>query len=135
MPFCELSGSGELGDDLVVQNSNLSGRNRGFYQTTGVSTNATLTNNDVSGSQAVAVQFERELAPAEARVLLAAAPGVEVVDEPELQRYPMPLPMALISSATWSAPTGSASASGGASTERPSSERAPNSSCDSTGEW
>jgi aspartate-semialdehyde dehydrogenase len=45
-------------------------------------------------SEAVSVQLARPLAPAEARRLLAAAPGVEVHDEPAQKVYPMPLPMA-----------------------------------------
>lgn len=43
-------------------------------------------------SEAVTAWFERELSPAAARALLQEAPGVEVIDEPERDRYPMPLP-------------------------------------------
>ncbi|GBC87009.1 Aspartate-semialdehyde dehydrogenase [bacterium HR12] len=42
-------------------------------------------------SVAVEATFERELAPAEAREILAAAPGVRVVDDPANLRYPSPL--------------------------------------------
>jgi aspartate-semialdehyde dehydrogenase len=45
-------------------------------------------------SESVAVQLERELPVAAARELLAAAPGLELVDDPSQQRYPMPLMMA-----------------------------------------
>jgi aspartate-semialdehyde dehydrogenase len=45
-------------------------------------------------SESVAVQLARPLDVAAARELLAAAPGLELVDEPERQRYPMPLAMA-----------------------------------------
>ena len=43
-------------------------------------------------SEAVNVQTKRKLSAAEARELLAAAPGVEVVDDPAELQYPMPLP-------------------------------------------
>jgi aspartate-semialdehyde dehydrogenase len=43
-------------------------------------------------SEAVNVQTRRKLTAGEARVLLAAAPGVEVVDDPAGLQYPMPLP-------------------------------------------
>jgi aspartate-semialdehyde dehydrogenase len=42
-------------------------------------------------SEAVNVQTKRKLGAAEARALLAAAPGVEVVDDPAQLAYPMPL--------------------------------------------
>jgi aspartate-semialdehyde dehydrogenase len=42
-------------------------------------------------SEAVNIETERKLTPAEAREILAAAPGVKVVDEPEKNVYPMPL--------------------------------------------
>lgn len=45
-------------------------------------------------SESVSVQLRRPLSPDAARQLLASAPGVELCDEPELKRYPMPLPMA-----------------------------------------
>ena len=43
-------------------------------------------------SEAVNVQTRSKLSAAEARELLAAAPGVVVVDDPAELRYPMPLP-------------------------------------------
>jgi aspartate-semialdehyde dehydrogenase len=43
-------------------------------------------------SEAVNVQTKRKLSAAEARELLAAAPGVTVVDDPAGPQYPMPLP-------------------------------------------
>jgi aspartate-semialdehyde dehydrogenase len=43
-------------------------------------------------SEAVNVQTKRKLSAAVARELLAAAPGIEVVDDPAELRYPMPLP-------------------------------------------
>jgi len=43
-------------------------------------------------SEAVNVQTRTKLSAAEARELLAAAPGIVVVDDPADLRYPMPLP-------------------------------------------
>jgi aspartate-semialdehyde dehydrogenase len=40
---------------------------------------------------AVHAEFEREIAPDEARSILTGAPGVEVWDEPAVHRYPTPL--------------------------------------------
>ena len=45
----------------------------------------------IAHSEAVALEFARTPDPDEARALLAAAPGVVVVDEPALHRYPTPL--------------------------------------------
>ena len=42
-------------------------------------------------SEAVNIETERKLPAEEARRILATAPGVRVVDEPERKRYPMPL--------------------------------------------
>jgi len=42
-------------------------------------------------SEAATVLFERPVTPEAARAVLEEAPGVEVVDEPEQNRYPMPL--------------------------------------------
>ena len=42
-------------------------------------------------SESVNVQFARPLSPDQARGLLAAAPGVQVVDDPAGRSYPMPL--------------------------------------------
>jgi aspartate-semialdehyde dehydrogenase len=44
-----------------------------------------------SHSEAVNVQTRRRLSLAEARALLAAAPGVELIDDPAKLRYPMPI--------------------------------------------
>ena len=44
----------------------------------------------VCHSAAVNVEFERPVDPGEARELLAAHPGVAVVDDPESNAYPMP---------------------------------------------
>ena len=41
-------------------------------------------------SEALNIEFERPLTPADARDLLAAAPGVTVLDDPGESRYPMP---------------------------------------------
>jgi aspartate-semialdehyde dehydrogenase len=46
-----------------------------------------------SHSEAVAVEFARPLSPQEARALLARAPGITVLDEPEHNIYPMPYPL------------------------------------------
>ncbi|WP_018112172.1 aspartate-semialdehyde dehydrogenase [Thermus igniterrae] len=42
-------------------------------------------------AEAVSVEFARPVTPEAAREVLAQAPGVEVVDEPQARRYPMPL--------------------------------------------
>jgi len=44
-----------------------------------------------SHSEAVNVQFEHPITADEARALLAATPGIEVIDDPENGKYPMPL--------------------------------------------
>jgi aspartate-semialdehyde dehydrogenase len=41
-------------------------------------------------SEAVNIEFEQPLDPAEARALLAVAPGVELIDDWTAQRFPMP---------------------------------------------
>jgi aspartate-semialdehyde dehydrogenase len=43
----------------------------------------------VGHSEAVNVEFERPITPAEARELLSAAPGVKVVDDPARHEYPL----------------------------------------------
>ena len=45
----------------------------------------------VSHSEAVYVEFEEPMSPDEARKLLAAFPGVTVVDDPARSLYPMPI--------------------------------------------
>jgi aspartate-semialdehyde dehydrogenase len=45
----------------------------------------------VSHSESVNVEFEEAIAPDEARRILASAPGVEVVDDPENDLYPLAL--------------------------------------------
>jgi aspartate-semialdehyde dehydrogenase len=45
-------------------------------------------------SEAVNIETARKLTPAEARELLAAAPGLAVIDDPEKSRYPMPITVA-----------------------------------------
>jgi aspartate-semialdehyde dehydrogenase len=42
-------------------------------------------------AEAVTIETERPVTPEAAREVLARAPGVKLVDEPALQRYPMPL--------------------------------------------
>ena len=42
-------------------------------------------------AEAVNVEFEEKLSAAEAREILAASPGVTVIDEPGESKYPMPL--------------------------------------------
>ena len=44
-----------------------------------------------SHSEAVNLEFARPLSPERARELLAAAPGVQVVDDPAERAYPMPI--------------------------------------------
>jgi aspartate-semialdehyde dehydrogenase len=46
---------------------------------------------EVGHGEAVHVEFERPLSPAEARAILAEAPGVVVQDDPAARVYPMPL--------------------------------------------
>ena len=45
----------------------------------------------IAHSEAVHVEFERPMTPQEARGLLAAFPGVVVVDDPQRSQYPMPV--------------------------------------------
>jgi aspartate-semialdehyde dehydrogenase len=45
----------------------------------------------LSHSESVNVEFTHPITPQEAREILSRAPGVEVVDEPGRQRYPLPL--------------------------------------------
>jgi aspartate-semialdehyde dehydrogenase len=45
----------------------------------------------VGHSEALHVELERPMEPAEARRLLEAAPGIEVVDDPAHGRYPQPI--------------------------------------------
>jgi aspartate-semialdehyde dehydrogenase len=45
----------------------------------------------VGHAEAVHVEFARPMAPDEARAILARAPGVVVIDEPQAARYPLPL--------------------------------------------
>ena len=42
-------------------------------------------------SEALNLEFENEITPDEARKILAAAPGVEVRDNPAEKKYPMPI--------------------------------------------
>jgi aspartate-semialdehyde dehydrogenase len=42
-------------------------------------------------SEAVNVETERKVTPQEVRELMAAAPGVAVIDDPEKNQYPMPI--------------------------------------------
>jgi aspartate-semialdehyde dehydrogenase len=44
----------------------------------------------VGHSEAIHVELERPMDPGEAREILRRAPGVQVIDEPERSRYPMP---------------------------------------------
>jgi aspartate-semialdehyde dehydrogenase len=45
-------------------------------------------------SVAVSAEFEKEVSVEQAREVLAKAPGLELVDEPPMNRYPMPLNVA-----------------------------------------
>jgi aspartate-semialdehyde dehydrogenase len=45
-------------------------------------------------SEAVNVETERRVTPQEVRELMAAAPGVAVIDDPEKSQYPMPITVA-----------------------------------------
>jgi len=45
-------------------------------------------------SVAVSAEFEKQLSVEQAREVLAKAPGIELVDEPQNNRYPMPLSVA-----------------------------------------
>jgi aspartate-semialdehyde dehydrogenase len=42
-------------------------------------------------SEAVTIETDREITPEKARELFTRAPGIEVIDEPEKNAYPMPL--------------------------------------------
>ena len=42
-------------------------------------------------SESLNMEFAEDITPEEARAILAAAPGVTVVDDPEAKLYPMPV--------------------------------------------
>ena len=42
-------------------------------------------------SEAINIEFERPITPAEAREILAKSPGIKVVDDPSNKKYPMPI--------------------------------------------
>ena len=42
-------------------------------------------------SEALNLEFENDITPEEARAIIEAAPGVQLVDDPADKRYPMPL--------------------------------------------
>ncbi len=65
-----------------------------IFDDPGIKVTATCVRVPVFGahSEAVNVQTRRKLSAGEARALLSAAPGIEVVDDPARLRYPMPLP-------------------------------------------
>ena len=42
-------------------------------------------------SEAVNIEFEEPMSPERAREVLAAAPGIEIVDDPESNHFPMPI--------------------------------------------
>jgi aspartate-semialdehyde dehydrogenase len=42
-------------------------------------------------SEAINIEFERPMSPAEARAILSKAPGLQVVDDPANKKYPMPI--------------------------------------------
>ena len=44
-----------------------------------------------SHSEALNIETRKKLSPAEARAILSAAPGVQVVDNPAMKLYPMPI--------------------------------------------
>ena len=44
-----------------------------------------------SHSESIMAEFERPISPEQAREILAAAPGIKLVDDPANLRYPMPL--------------------------------------------
>lgn len=44
-----------------------------------------------SHSESITIEFEREVTPEKAKELLAAAPGVKIVDDPGNNVYPMPI--------------------------------------------
>ena len=44
-----------------------------------------------SHSEAITIEFERDITPEKARELLADAPGLVLCDDPEAKQYPMPL--------------------------------------------
>jgi aspartate-semialdehyde dehydrogenase len=48
----------------------------------------------IGHSESVNIETERKLTADEARAILAAAPGVTVVDDPSMRAYPMPAPTA-----------------------------------------
>ena len=45
----------------------------------------------VSHSEAVHIEFANPISPSEVREILAGSPGVEVLDDPQSNLYPMPI--------------------------------------------
>jgi len=85
------AGSFAAGDDHTDEERKLINETRKILGDPGIAVSATCVRVPVvtGHSEAVNVQTRELLEPGRARELLAAAPGVTVLDEPEAARYPM----------------------------------------------
>ena len=81
------------GDDYTTEERKVMAETRKILGAPGLRISATCARVPVAvgHSESVNVQFERDLSPDEARALLAAAPGVRVIDEPAAGGYPTAL--------------------------------------------
>jgi aspartate-semialdehyde dehydrogenase len=93
--FNVLGGAGifPAGDDHTDEERKLIDETRKILGDPGIRVSATCVRVPVvtGHSEAVNVETKEPLSPERARELLAAAPGVEVVDDPARARYPMPV--------------------------------------------
>ncbi len=80
--------AGYTSEEMKMQNEG-----RKILHNDGLAVNCTCVRVPVarSHSESITVELDSPLMPDEARVVLAAAPGVRVVDDPSCREYPMPL--------------------------------------------
>jgi aspartate-semialdehyde dehydrogenase len=85
------AGSFAAGDDHTDEERKLINETRKILGDGGIRVSATCVRVPVvtGHSEAVNIETKRELSPERARELLAAAPGVTVLDEPDAARYPL----------------------------------------------
>jgi aspartate-semialdehyde dehydrogenase len=87
---------GYKGDGLYSEERKMIDETRKIFSEPDLAISATCVRVDVEvgHSEAIHVEFERALAPEEAREILSQAPGIVVVDEPRESQYPTPLDVA-----------------------------------------
>ena len=85
-----------LPDGYTVEEQKMAQETRKIMHDDGIAFSATCVRVPVyvSHSAAVHMEFERPMAPEEARELLRGMPGVMVLDSPDEELYPMPLDVA-----------------------------------------